>query len=51
MTNSNSICNKRIRMSDQILKGLIYAAAGIAILILVGVMGYVLVIGCLQHRW
>ena len=36
MTNSNSICNKRIRMSDQILKGLIYAAAGIAILILIG---------------
>ncbi|HJA71576.1 MAG TPA: phosphate ABC transporter permease PstA [Candidatus Lachnoclostridium stercoravium] len=51
MTNSNSICNKRIRMSDQILKGLIYAAAGIAILILIGIMGYVFVRGIPQISW
>ena len=51
MTNSNSICNKRTRMSDQILKGLIYAAAGIAILILIGIMGYVFVRGIPQISW
>ena len=51
MTNSNSICNKRTRMSDQTLKGLIYAAAGIAILILIGIMGYVFVRGIPQISW
>ena len=38
-------------MSDQILKGLIYAAAGIAILILIGIMGYVFVRGIPQISW
>ena len=43
MNNSYSICNKRTRVSDQILKALIYGAASIAIIILVGIMGYVFV--------
>ncbi|RGY98250.1 phosphate ABC transporter permease PstA [Clostridium sp. AM58-1XD] len=41
MNNSYSICSKRVRVSDQVLKALIYGAAAIAIIILVGIMGYV----------
>ena len=48
MNNSYSICNKRTRVSDQILKALIYGAASIAIIILVGIMGYVFVRGIPQ---
>ena len=41
MNNSYSIRSKRVRVSDQVLKILIYGAAAIAIIILVGIMGYV----------
>lgn len=48
MNSSYSICNKKTRVSDQILKALIYSAAAIAIIILVGIMGYVFVRGIPQ---
>lgn len=51
MTNSYSICNKKTRVSDQILKGLIYGAAAIAIALLIGIMGYVFVRGIPQINW
>ena len=51
MTDAGSIYNKRIRTSDQILRGLIYLAAGIAIALLVGIMGYVFVRGIPQINW
>lgn len=47
----NSIYNRRVRVSDQILKGLIYLAAAIAIAILIGIMGYVFVRGIPQTSW
>ncbi len=47
----NSIYNRKVRISDQILKGLIYLAAAIAIAILVGIMGYVFVRGLPQVNW
>ena len=47
----NSIYNRRVRVSDQILKGLIYLAAAIAIAILIGIMGYVFVRGIPQISW
>ena len=47
----NSIYNRRGRVSDQILKGLIYLAAAIAIAILIGIMGYVFVRGIPQISW
>ena len=47
----NSIYNRRVRVSDQILKGLIYLAAAIAIAILIGIMGYVFVRGIPQIIW
>ena len=47
----NSIYNRRVRVSDQILKGLIYLAAAVAIAILVGVMGYVFVRGLPEISW
>lgn len=46
-----SIYQKRIRVSDWILKGLIYLAAGISIAILIGIMGYVFVRGLPQINW
>ena len=47
----NSIYNRRVRVSDQILKGLIYLAAASAIAILIGIMGYVFVRGIPQISW
>ena len=40
-----SIYGKHVRTSDVILTGLIYLAAGISILLLIGIMGYVFVRG------
>ena len=40
-----SIYQKRTRIGDNILKVLIYLAAGVAIALLVGIMGYVFVRG------
>lgn len=46
-----SICQKRTRIGDNILKVLIYLAAGVAIALLVGIMGYVFVRGLPQVSW
>ena len=42
---------KRTRIGDNILKVLIYLAAGVAIALLVGIMGYVFVRGLPQVSW
>ena len=46
-----SIYQKRTRIGDNILKALIYMAAGVAIALLVGIMGYVFVRGLPQISW
>lgn len=46
-----SIYQKRTRLGDNILKVLIYLAAGVAIALLVGIMGYVFVRGLPQISW
>ena len=46
-----SINQKRTRIGDNILKVLIYLAAGVAIALLVGIMGYVFVRGLPQVSW
>ena len=46
-----SIYQKRTRIWDNILKVLIYLAAGVAIALLVGIMGYVFVRGLPQVSW
>ena len=46
-----SIYQKRTRIGDNILKALIYLAAGLAIALLVGIMGYVFVRGLPQVSW
>ena len=46
-----SIYQKRTRIGDNILKVLIYLAAGVAIALLVGIMGYVFVRGLPQVFW
>ena len=46
-----SIYQKRTRIGDNILKVLIYLAAGVASALLVGIMGYVLVRGLPQVSW
>lgn len=46
-----SIYQKRTRIGDNILKVLIYLAAGVAIALLVGIMGYVFVRGLPQVSW
>ena len=46
-----SICQKRTRIGDNVLKALIYLAAGVAIALLVGIMGYVFVRGLPQVSW
>lgn len=38
---TNSICRKKIRMSDYVLKGLIYVSASLSILLLACIVGYV----------
>ena len=46
-----SIYQKRPRIGDNVLKALIYLAAGVAIALLVGIMGYVFVRGLPQVSW
>ena len=46
-----SIYQKRTRIGDNVLKVLIYLAAGVAIALLVGIMGYVFVRGLPQVSW
>ena len=46
-----SIYQKRTRIGDNILKVLIYLAAGVAIALFVGIMGYVFVRGLPQVSW
>lgn len=46
-----SIYQKRTRIGDNILKALIYLAAGVAIALLAGIMGYVFVRGLPQVSW
>ena len=46
-----SLYQKRTRIGDNILKVLIYLAAGVAIALLVGIMGYVFVRGLPQVSW
>lgn len=46
-----SIYQKRTRIGDNILKVLIYLAAGVVIALLVGIMGYVFVRGLPQVSW
>lgn len=46
-----SICRKNFRMSDTVLTGLIYISAGISMLILIGIMGYVFVRGIPNVTW
>ena len=50
-TRMKSIYQKRTRIGDNILKALIYLAAGVAIALLVGIMGYVFVRGLPQVSW
>ena len=51
MTSNLSIYNRKVRTSDQVLKGLIYLAAAAAISLLVGIMGYVFISGLPQLSW
>ena len=46
-----SICRKNFRMSDAVLTGLIYISAGISMLILIGIMGYVFARGIPNVTW
>ena len=46
-----SICKKNFRLSDLILTALIYLCAGIAMLLLIGIMGYVFVRGVPNVTW
>ena len=48
---NNSIYNKSVRPTDNILLALIYMAAGFSILLLIGIMGYVFVRGIPQISW
>ena len=48
---NNSIYNKSVRPTDNILLALIYMAAGFSILLLIGLMGYVFVRGIPQISW
>ncbi len=47
----NSICQKKIRVSDYILHGLIIVSAAVTTLLLVGIMCYVFVRGVGQVNW
>lgn len=46
-----NIYNKKTRVGDIVLKGLIYLAAGVAIALLLGIVGYVFVRGLPQISW
>lgn len=50
-SNTSSIYDKKIRISDNVLKILIYLAAMASILLLIGIMGYVFVRGLPQLSW
>lgn len=47
----NSICQKKIRVSDYVLHGLIIVSAAVTTLLLVGIMCYVFVRGVGQVNW
>ncbi|MGN0371576.1 MAG: phosphate ABC transporter permease PstA [Enterocloster sp.] len=47
----DSIYGKRVRTSDMILTGIIYACAGLSILLLAGILGYTFVRGIPQVTW
>lgn len=47
----NSICQKKIRVSDYILHGLIIVSAAVTTLLLIGIMCYVFVRGVGQVNW
>ena len=49
--NKNSIYQKKIRMSDQVLKMLINLCAALALALLAGIMGYVFYRGIPQINW
>lgn len=49
--NKASLSRKRVRPSDVILMGLIYLSAAIAVVILLGIIGYVFVKGMGQVNW
>lgn len=51
MTSGVSIYQHRVRKSDQLLKALIYLAAGVSIALLLGIVGYVLVRGLPHLSW
>ncbi|MGI5945778.1 MAG: phosphate ABC transporter permease PstA [Lachnospiraceae bacterium] len=48
---TSSICRKNFRMSDALLTGLIYLCAGVSMMILIGIMGYVFVRGIPNISW
>ena len=48
---TSSICRKNFRMSDTVLTGLIYLCAGVSMMILIGIMGYVFVRGIPNISW
>lgn len=47
----NSICQKKIRVSDYVLHGLIIVSAAVTTLLLIGIMCYVFVRGVGQVNW
>ena len=47
----DSIYGKRVRPTDVLLTGIIYGCAGLSILILAGIMGYVFVRGIPHVTW
>ncbi len=51
MHNQMSLSRKRIRISDMILTALIYLSASLAVLILVGIIGYVFYKGLRTVNW
>ena len=48
---TSSICRKNFRMSDTVMTGLIYLCAGVSMMILIGIMGYVFVRGIPNISW
>ena len=48
---TSSICRKNFRMSDALLTGLIYLCAGVSMMILIGIMGYVFARGIPNISW
>ncbi len=48
---TNSICKKKVRITDSILYGLIYLCAGISVLLIVGIILYVFWNGADKVNW